>query len=536
MSAIVAPRFRVFASPHRSLALVRLRLLLRVFAVALAALQAWNGRFLLNPDGVSYLDIADAYLRADWHNAVSTYWSPLYSWLLSGALVLHPLPAWENAAVKLVNFVVFLGALAAFERLLRELTRQRPARAGAAEESASLPRGVSLLVGYALFLGSSCVLTSVAYVSPDLLVSAFVYLLAAETMRAGRAGTTPVRSLTFGLLLGLGCLAKAVLLPVGLVFLAASAFRTGSFRKAVVHVTAAAAVLLIVFGGFVAAMSAKAGRFTLGDVSRLNYLWIVNGVPDHGWLTDDPRLARARPPAVAAAVRDPRLRVLRAGRRHLPLVERSPGLVRRPDVALRRAAAAGGGRGGAAGLLLHLPVAPGAVDGRPRRPARWGLAGRRRDVPRTAGGAAAQSGLRLFAAAAGPRGLRPVCPRGRGTTLPGGLRRAARPGPASLRPLSRGAAGGIRPLGVGRGRRPRRGADAMVGGSGGRRRGARRDRRARTNGPRVGGAVASVPAIAWPTSAARLTALGAGGAGPHHGGGADGRRRRLLGGGSCAAR
>ena len=268
-----------------------------MFAVALAALQAWNGRFLLNPDGVSYLDIADAYLRADWHNAVSTYWSPLYSGCLAGALVLRPPSVWEFAAVKLVNFAIFLGALAAFERLLRELTLQRPARANAAEESASLPRGVSLLVGYALFIGSSCVLTSVAYVSPDLLVSAFVYLLAAEALRVGRKGTTPARSLTFGLLLGLGCLAKAVLLPVGLVFLAASAFRTGSFRKAAVHVAAAAAVLLIVFGGFVAAMSAKAGRLTLGDVSRLNYLWIVNGVPDHGWLTDDPRLgAPTHPP------------------------------------------------------------------------------------------------------------------------------------------------------------------------------------------------------------------------------------------------
>ena len=256
-----------------------------------------TGAFLLNPDGVSYLDIADAYLRADWHNAVSTYWSPLYSGCLAGALVLRPPSVWEFAAVKLVNFAIFLGALAAFERLLRELTLQRPARANAAEESASLPRGVSLLIGYALFIGSSCVLTSVAYVSPDLLVSAFVYLLAAEALRVGRKGTTPARSLTFGLLLGLGCLAKAVLLPVGLVFLAASAFRTGSFRKAAVHVAAAAAVLLIVFGGFVAAMSAKAGRLTLGDVSRLNYLWIVNGVPDHGWLTDDPRLgAPTHPP------------------------------------------------------------------------------------------------------------------------------------------------------------------------------------------------------------------------------------------------
>ena len=408
------PRVRILASPRRPAALVQFTLFLRVFAVALAALQAWNGRFLLNPDGVSYLDIADAYLRADWHNAVSTYWSPLYSGCLAGALVLRPPSVWEFAAVKLVNFAIFLGALAAFERLLRELTLQRPARANAAEESASLPRGVSLLVGYALFIGLSCVLTSVAYVSPDLLVSAFVYLLAAEALRVGRKGTTPARSLTFGLLLGLGCLAKAVLLPVGLVFLAASAFRTGSFRKAAVHVAAAAAVLLIVFGGFVAAMSAKAGRLTLGDVSRLNYLWIVNGVPDHGWLTDDPRLGTPIHPPLRLPCALPAYEYAGPAAATYPLWNDPPawcdGLKWRFDCA----AAAGRRRGLAAGLLLHLPVAPGAAHGGPRRPARRGLAGRRRDAPRPAGGAAARLGLRLPDPAAGPGGLRPVWTGSRG--------------------------------------------------------------------------------------------------------------------------
>ena len=31
-------------------------------------------------DGVSYLDIGDAYFRGDWKAAVNAYWSPVYSW------------------------------------------------------------------------------------------------------------------------------------------------------------------------------------------------------------------------------------------------------------------------------------------------------------------------------------------------------------------------------------------------------------------------------------------------------------------------
>ena len=382
MSTIAAPRFRVLAAPHRPLALARLRLVLRVFAVALAALQAWNGRFLLNPDGVSYLDVADAYLRADWHNAINTYWSPLYSWLLAGALAFHPAASWEFAVVKLVNVAVFLGALAAFERLLRELTLQRPARAARRKSPPPCRAACRCWSATRCSSASSCVLTSVAYVSPDLLVSAFVYLLAAETIRVGRAGTTPARSLIFGLLLGLGCLAKAVLLPVGLIFLAASAFRTGSFRRAAVHV-------------------ARGRRRPAGRLRRLRRGHVRQGRPRHArrrfppQLSLDrrwrprPRLADRRPaprrlgpPAVAAAVRDPGLRIRRVGRRHVSAVDGPAGLVRRPDVALRRPAAAGRRRGVPAGLLLHLPVAPAAADGRPRPLARRGLARRRGDVPR----------------------------------------------------------------------------------------------------------------------------------------------------------
>src|SRR5690242_15526452 len=88
----------------------------RLLAFVLGFFQTWASRFYIEPDGVNYLDIAQAYLRHDWTNALNAYWSPLYSWLL--ALVqwaFHPSPYWESTFLHLLNFVMFLFALAGFE-------------------------------------------------------------------------------------------------------------------------------------------------------------------------------------------------------------------------------------------------------------------------------------------------------------------------------------------------------------------------------------------------------------------------------------
>ncbi len=39
-------------------------------------------KYQINPDGVSYLSIAEHYLRGDFESAINACWSPLMSWLL----------------------------------------------------------------------------------------------------------------------------------------------------------------------------------------------------------------------------------------------------------------------------------------------------------------------------------------------------------------------------------------------------------------------------------------------------------------------
>src|SRR5713101_7844684 len=89
-----------------------LRILRRVclgIAILAGFLQVWAARFYPSADGNNYLEIAFAYLRGDWKNAVNAYWSPLFSWLLALCLgIFRPSPYWESTVLHLLNFVGLL--------------------------------------------------------------------------------------------------------------------------------------------------------------------------------------------------------------------------------------------------------------------------------------------------------------------------------------------------------------------------------------------------------------------------------------------
>ena len=97
-----------------------LRIICWVIVLGLGATEAWAARATMFPDGVSYLDIGDAYWRGDWHNAINAYWSPLYPWITGLFLrVFKPSPDWEFPLVHLINFFIYIVALTCFEFFLR---------------------------------------------------------------------------------------------------------------------------------------------------------------------------------------------------------------------------------------------------------------------------------------------------------------------------------------------------------------------------------------------------------------------------------
>jgi len=267
----------------------RLRWLYIVFwiiAVALGLLHAWSGRYEVSPDGISYLDMGDAYLRGDWQMAVNAYWSPLYSWLLGAALLLlQPSSYWEFPTAHLVNFFIYLGALASFSFLLHEvICYWRVERDGfTGQRTLRLPEWAWVALGYSLFIWTSLELVTLRYVTPDMCVAALVYLAAGLIVRMRRGAGDWLTFVLFGVVLGVGYLAKAAMFPLAFVFLGVSLFAVGDVRRAVGRVLVALVMFLLVSSPFLIALSRAKGRLTFGDSGRLNYAWYVNGIPGVYW-------------------------------------------------------------------------------------------------------------------------------------------------------------------------------------------------------------------------------------------------------------
>src|SRR5262249_17999224 len=129
----------------------QIRLAFWCAAVLFGALDAWNNRHVMNSDGISYLDLSDAYLQTGWNGLVNGSWSPLYPWLIAIArMVLRPSGYWEFATVHLANFLCFVGAAGAFEFLLRELAGNESS--GGNESQVPIPASAFRAIAYTTFL------------------------------------------------------------------------------------------------------------------------------------------------------------------------------------------------------------------------------------------------------------------------------------------------------------------------------------------------------------------------------------------------
>ena len=279
-------------STHEERKFTRLEIAFWLLAIVLGFVHAWADRhYLMNADAMSYIDIAEAYLRRDWYQAVNSYWSPLYSWLIAlGLTIAKPSPYWKFAVVHLVNFAMYLFALGCFCFLLRGLVhRRRNERAELlAKGLVTLPDWALIAVGYSLFIWSSLFLITLQLESPDMLVAAFVYLSTGILLRINRQRSSWVSFVLLGIFLGLGFLAKSVMLLLTPVFLIAAMFAAGNVRRALPRVAVVLVMFLIVAGPFVFAMSRSKGTLTTGRSGRLNYLWAINRVTNPHWQGDEP--------------------------------------------------------------------------------------------------------------------------------------------------------------------------------------------------------------------------------------------------------
>jgi 4-amino-4-deoxy-L-arabinose transferase-like glycosyltransferase len=188
----------------------------------MGALHTWAAvnSYSMNADGISYLDIGDAYFTGDWENAINPVWSPMYSWVLGLALyVFKPPMAMEFRLVHLVNYSIYLTALASFLFFWKQVLSYQQLKHGTSAESVMLPAWAMYSIGILLFIWASLTLIEIWAVTPDMLMAAIIFLAAALLLRMRMSELNLYQHALFGFLLGVGFLTKTVMLPISFLFL-----------------------------------------------------------------------------------------------------------------------------------------------------------------------------------------------------------------------------------------------------------------------------------------------------------------------------
>jgi 4-amino-4-deoxy-L-arabinose transferase-like glycosyltransferase len=201
-----------------------------------------------------------------------------------------PAKSWEIPFSHLVNFAVYVGALACFHFFLRSLLKaHRNAESKAScEGSDILPEWAWVSLGFALFTWTSLQMIHLVVLNPDLCVAAFVYLGGGLLLRIRIRPADWRIYLILGVVLGLGYWAKAPLFPMAFVFIFAGALAAGNLRIALPRLGVSLLLFLIVACPLILALSRAQGRLTFGDSAKLNYACYLYGIGGVNWQGQPP--------------------------------------------------------------------------------------------------------------------------------------------------------------------------------------------------------------------------------------------------------
>jgi len=251
----------------------RIKSALRLIALGLGFLQAWEYRFYIEPDGVNYFDISRAYLNRDWTNALNAYWSPLYSWLL--ALLQWAFPVskyWESTVLHLLNFVLLIFALAGFEyfwgRL--QLIARKVFPHNTAEDD--LPEWTWWILGYTVFLTCTLRFISVGSDTPDMALAAVVFFASGLLADLACSERGAPHYVLLGLVLGVGYLTKAVMFPLSIIYIASAAVARQGVKRPAAEALVTLGAFLLVSLPLALALSHVKGYFTFGETGRVAYI------------------------------------------------------------------------------------------------------------------------------------------------------------------------------------------------------------------------------------------------------------------------
>lgn len=267
------------------------RLYIALFAyliVAIAISSAYIYR--IDPDGISYIGIAQKYALGNWHNAINPYWSPLCSWLMAlfqfiaTQIKLQGLlnPLGQLWLFKIISLSAGLFCIISTDQLLR-ITQASPFL-----HATLLYGSVPVILFYAL-----------NYLTPDLLSAAFVLAYFVCLLQAHYI--TQRRWAILCALAGIGAyLAKSYCLPFVLIHFTAwhlwlyyqcritqtnIAIKANIKHQIKQRYLGAMAVLCVGCGIWIAIISWRSTYFTINNAAAYNIRLYSAIMPDHLFLT-----------------------------------------------------------------------------------------------------------------------------------------------------------------------------------------------------------------------------------------------------------
>lgn len=158
-------------------------------------------RHALNPDAISYMQVAQHGLNGNWELAVTGYWGPLLSWLLM-PFIAAGIPTQFGARLLMILSALFF--LDSSEKLLK---------------NSSLSKTKRMIILWSLWFCT--LLWSVENITPDLLLAG-IYLRIFNAIQTENWLTSTESAIRTGLWFAAAYLAKSVALPVTLAFFAIS--------------------------------------------------------------------------------------------------------------------------------------------------------------------------------------------------------------------------------------------------------------------------------------------------------------------------
>ncbi|HKW55759.1 MAG TPA: hypothetical protein VJN42_00250 [Candidatus Acidoferrum sp.] len=264
--------------PASKQGILRIRVIVWTAAAIVGFVQAWSLRFIITPDGNSYLDIANAYLRGDFRHAINASWSPMYSWLIAVTLrIFHPAGYFETTLLHLLNLGGMLIALRSFEFFFVAF-RAFLKRMARTDEEFLLADASWWLLGYGLFFSTSLFVLTMEPITPDVWVCVVSYLAVGILLRIALQPDSWAYLAALGFVLGIAYLTKSFYFPLSFVFLMSACLAGGGLRRRLARSALALFIFVLVAGPFVLALSRSKQRFTYGDIGNIAFAMFLNRI------------------------------------------------------------------------------------------------------------------------------------------------------------------------------------------------------------------------------------------------------------------